>query len=104
MAKLSRKGVFNFSIRNSMLPNRKYDNLLDNITKKGYINLDTKKRWSERVDLGEEILFDATDRDYATPNVITSHTNSKERIDRPSKAMNISLGNVGENFIYRALL
>jgi hypothetical protein len=104
MAKLSRQGAFNFSIRNSMLPNRKFDNLLDNPIKKGYINLNTDKRWSEKVDLQEEILFDATDRDYATPNVVNSHNNSKERIENHSKVMNYSLGNVSLEMIPRALL
>ena len=50
----------------------------------------TNKRWSEKIENQEEILFDALDYDYATPNLMMSMGGKKTKIENEKVISDIS--------------
>lgn len=74
-------------------PNNKLSTLITN-PEKDNVNNTFNKRWSERLDYQEEILFDANHQDFATPIRRNSKTALKvTTIDllKPNNFINIEL-------------
>ena len=74
------KSMFKQKRENSLFQEKKSRKTQNNVSKKQYHS--SQKRWSEKIENQEEILFDALDLDYATPNLQLSEEKKDSTFDK----------------------